>query len=136
MDPHTGNALLAYARLNVPDGLHKLYSKPWDASHFREPALVDMPDNLEVCAAEYDAGRAALWLNMRVNGGASDTISISIGNVWDRGDWTLHLDGEPVGRGTDRAPGSGSSIAMRREADNLLIACPVSPAVDLRLTWH
>jgi hypothetical protein len=73
---------------------------------------------------------------MRANGNAADTTSISIGNAWDRGDWTLQLDGEPVGSGTDRAPGTGSSIAMRREDDNLLIACPVSPAVDLRLTWH
>ena len=69
MDPHTGNALLAYARLNVPDGLRKLYSKPWDESHFREPALVDMPDDLDVCGAQYDADSASLWLNLRAGGG-------------------------------------------------------------------
>ena len=97
---------------------------------------VEMPDDLDVCAAQYDAGSTTLWLNMRANGNATGTTSISIGNVWDRGGWTLQLDGETVGRGTDRAPRSGSSIAMRRDADNLLIACPVSSAVDLRLTWH
>src|SRR3546814_2327287 len=37
MDPHTGNALLAYARLHVPDGLNRLYNEPLAASHFAQP---------------------------------------------------------------------------------------------------
>ena len=136
MDPHTGNALLAYARLNVPDGLHKLYCKPWDEHHFREPALVDMPEDLDVRAARYDADSATLWLNLCASGSTARPTNISIGNVWDRGDWSLQLDGETVGRGSNSAPHPGNGIAMRRAGDSLLIACPVSPAVDLCLTWH
>jgi Linalool dehydratase/isomerase len=136
MDPHTGNALLAYARLNVPDGLRKLYGKPWNETHFREPALVDMPDDLDVCAAQYDEDSTTLWLNMRANGNQARTANIGISNVWDRGDWTLQLDGEIVASGTATAPRAGSGIAMRREGGNLLVACPISPAADLRLTWH
>jgi hypothetical protein len=136
MDPHTGNALLAYARLNVPDGLHKLYCKPWNEHHFREPALVDMPEDLDVRAAQYDADSTTLWLNLRARENAGRPANISIGNVWDRGDWTLELDGETVARGSTSAPHAGSGIAMRREGDSLLIACPVSSAIDLRFTWH
>ena len=42
MEPLTGNALLGYARLNVPDGLWKLYNVPWTESHFAEPALSEV----------------------------------------------------------------------------------------------
>jgi len=136
MDPHTGNALLAYARLNVPDGLHKLYDKPWDEGHFHEPALVDMPDDLDVYAARYDADGGSLWLNLHANENAASVASISIGNVWDRSDWTVELDGESVGHGTAGEPSTGNSIAMRREGGTLRIECPISRAVDLRLTWH
>jgi hypothetical protein len=136
MDPHTGNALLAYARLNVPDGLRKLYAKPWDESHFGEPALIDMPDDLDVYGARYEADSASLWLNVRCGGNTGHAAKIGIANVWNRGDWSLRLDGETVGHGTDSAPHAGSSIAMRREGDNLQIECPVSPSADLHLTWH
>jgi hypothetical protein len=136
MDPHTGNALLAYARLNVPDGLRKLYGKPWDDGHFREPALVDMPDDVDVCGARYDADSTTLWLNLRMSGSTAGAANIGIGNVWDRGDWSLQLDGETVGYGTGTAPRGGTGIAMRRAEDTLLIECPLSPAADLRLTWH
>jgi hypothetical protein len=56
--------------------------------------------------------------------------------VWDRGDWTLQLDGEVVGSGTATAPRAGSGIAMRREDDALLIECTIPPVADLRLAWH
>ena len=39
IEPMTGNVLLGYARLNVPDGLHVLYQRPWGPEHFAEPAL-------------------------------------------------------------------------------------------------
>jgi hypothetical protein len=73
---------------------------------------------------------------MRVNEKARDTVSISIGNVWARGDWTLQLDGETVASGTAEAPRTGSRTTTRREGNNLLIAYPTSPTVDLCLTWH
>jgi hypothetical protein len=136
MDPHTGNALLAYARLNVPDGLRKLYAKPWDDAHFREPALVDMSDDIDVYGARYYAEDASLWLNLSRSGNNGRAPNISIGNVWGRGDWTLQLDGETAGRGTGTAPLVGNGIPMRRVEDALLIECPRTPVADFRLTWH
>jgi len=40
VEPMTGNVLLGFAALNVPDGLHKLYAEPWDTARHGEPALV------------------------------------------------------------------------------------------------
>jgi hypothetical protein len=138
MDPHTGNALLAYARLNVSDGLRKLYDKPWDESHFREPALVDMPDDLDVRGARYDVDGASLLLDLRAGGTCARSVKIGIANVWNRGEWTLHIDDEQVGRGTSAAPGS-NAVALRRDGDTLVIEGPLAgrrPSPDLALTWQ
>jgi hypothetical protein len=136
MDPHTGNALLAYARLNVSDGLRKLYDKPWDESHFREPALVDMPDDLNVRGARYDVDGASLLLNLRAGGTGARQVKIGIANVWNRDDWTLHIDDEQVGRGTSAAPGNSNAVALRRDGDILVIEGPLAKDADVRLTWH
>jgi hypothetical protein len=136
MDPHTGNALLAYARLNVPDGLRKLYEKPWGESHFSEPALVEMPDDLDVRGARYDVDGASLLLNLRADGSNARRVEISIANVWNRGDWTLHLDNERVGWGTNATPGDSNAVALRRDGDTLVIECSLSRDADLRMTWH
>ena len=64
MDAAAGNALLHYARLNVKDGIKKLYEGPFDDTHFAQPALVDLPENLDVRRAVFDAGRQALVLTL------------------------------------------------------------------------
>ncbi len=134
MDPHTGNALLAYARLNVPDGLRKLYNDPWNAAHFAEPALVDMPDDLDVRGAFFDPGADTLFLNfLRPDTGKA---TIAIANVWDRGSWTLRLDDTVVAIGTSTEPTRTGPSALRREGDTLLIECPQAPSVALQLSWH
>ncbi|WP_130178038.1 hypothetical protein [Cryobacterium sp. SO1] len=60
MDPITGNVLLAYARLNVPDGLHRLYAEPWDDAHFREPMVTEVRGEVIVRVAYFDAGTKTL----------------------------------------------------------------------------
>ena len=64
MDPASGNAFYNYARLNVKDGLKKLFEGPWDDRHFAEPALIDLPDDLGVRRACFDAERDALVLTL------------------------------------------------------------------------
>lgn len=64
VDPMAGNALLHYARLNVKDGLRKLYDGPLDDSHFEQPALIGLPDDLDIRRAIYDPGRRALALTL------------------------------------------------------------------------
>lgn len=64
MDATAGNAVLHYARLNVKDGLKKLYDGPLTNAHFAQPALVDLPDDLDVRRAVFDSKRNALALTL------------------------------------------------------------------------
>jgi hypothetical protein len=136
MDPHTGNALLAYARLNVPDGLRKIYERPWEENHFHNPALVDMPDDLDVRGAFYDVGSNTLLLNFRGGKVQANRVDLVVNNVWNRGDWTLHLADEQVGSGTSTIPSDSSAVALRRDGDKLVIECPLAQNTNLQLTWH
>jgi hypothetical protein len=134
MDPHTGNALMAYARLNVQDGLRKLYDGPWDKRHFAEPALIDMPDDLDVRGAIFDSDARTLTLGLRA--GAAPHARLTVGNVWNRGDWTLRIDDDQVAQGTSREPSGDGSVAVRREVDTLVIECPLTSAATVRIAWH
>ncbi|MFC5142758.1 hypothetical protein ACFPK1_31335 [Actinomycetospora rhizophila] len=52
IEPMSGNVLLGYARLNVPDGLWGLYQQPWGPEHHAQPALVEVDRDVEVSRAE------------------------------------------------------------------------------------
>lgn len=56
VEPMTGNVLLGYAGLNVPDGLWGIYNRPWGPEHFTEPALVAVDRDIEVSRAEVVGG--------------------------------------------------------------------------------
>lgn len=77
VEPMTGNVLLGYARLNVPDGLWGLYNRPWEPGHFTEPALTSVDQNVEVSRAEVVDG--VLYTRLRrvpgLPGGGTVTIS-------------------------------------------------------------
>lgn len=64
MDAASGNAMYSYARLNVKDGLKKLYDGPLDDRHFAAPALIDLPFDVDVRRASFDAERNALALTL------------------------------------------------------------------------
>ena len=64
MDPHTSNALLPYARLNVPGGLKKLYDGPLNDDHFSRPAIVAMSDGVDLRRAWFDTDRNALVITV------------------------------------------------------------------------
>ncbi|WP_137681771.1 hypothetical protein [Aurantiacibacter suaedae] len=65
VEPLTGNVLAGYARLNVPDGLWKLYNHPWGKEHFRQPHLAECPFELDVLQARYDEQQNMLSLTLR-----------------------------------------------------------------------
>ena len=64
MDAAAGNALFHYARLNVKDGLNKLYQEPLAEEHFTQPALIDLPQDVDVRRAIFDQDRNALALTL------------------------------------------------------------------------
>jgi hypothetical protein len=95
-----------------------------------------MPDDIDVRGARYDVDGASLLLDLRAGGTCARSVKIGIANVWNRGEWTLHIDDEQVGRGTSATPGGSNAVALYRDGDTLVIECPLSRDADLRLTWH
>lgn len=64
MDPAAGNALFHYARLNVKDGLNKFYNDALDDAHFSQPALIELPEDVDVRRAIFNSDRNALALTL------------------------------------------------------------------------
>lgn len=134
MDPHTGNALLAYARLNVPDGLRQLYAQPLDAARFDDPALVDMTDGLDVRVAYYDRDRSILNVVIRPGRADRNDAELTVSNVWGRGAWRLFVDGDHVATGdqTDVTITRGA-VSARRSENGLVLRLPIAAEVAIRL---
>ena len=122
MDPHTGNALLAYARLNVPDGLRKLYDGPWTDAHFAEPALIAMNPDLDIRRAWFDVRHNALALTL-ASPASPVKARLTIANAAGRGEPVLLRDGEPFGN------------HMHMEMDRLVIEFDFSAETTLVLSW-
>ena len=109
VDPLTGNVLLAYGRLNVPDGLWKLYNEPWDAAHFTEPALTVVADDVTVSQARYTPASGVLIFRVQRGRDRTGDGKIVIANVVDREHWTLKEDGILIATSqSDRAISSDS----------------------------
>jgi Linalool dehydratase/isomerase len=127
LDPMSGNVLLGYARLNVPDGLHHFYNGPWSASHFNEPCLAEVSPHLDVGQAVFDEAARTLRFQLQRNAAASGDGMVKLANVASREPWVLHCDGEELGRWRDGAliPAAGSS--MRLVKDGLMLHCPDGP---------
>ena len=96
MEPLTENALLAYARLNVVDGLWGLYNRPWDRTHFEQPALTEVAANVEISRAWFDLDTRSLVFTVRRDSTRCGDATIVVGNLRERGPWTLFCDGIAV----------------------------------------
>ncbi len=96
VEPITGNALMAYAALNVPDGMWGLYNHPWTAAHFREPLITEVSDNVDVLAARYDRDAGTLAFTLAPRADRSGQVRLTIANLSAR--WHLQGAGEFVAR--------------------------------------
>ncbi|HEX7781266.1 MAG TPA: hypothetical protein VF509_00510 [Sphingobium sp.] len=101
MDAAAGNALFHYARLNVKDGLNKLYSGPLDEAHFSDPALVELPEDVDVRRAVFDRDRAALVLTLGAMP-AGRTIQLGVRAPEDADFPLVAADGEPFDGDVER----------------------------------
>jgi hypothetical protein len=121
--PLTGNSLLAYARLNVPDGMWALYNQPWDRSHFSEPLIVERSDNVDITRAIFDRDARQLAFSVRARDGQqSDDPFVVISNV---GDFRLEIGDNVV---TDAAvvdhQGSCLRIKVPTTPTDMVLAVP------------
>lgn len=130
MEPLTGNALLAYARLNVPDGLWRLYNEPWDAAHFAEPALTTVADDVEVSRARYDRESGVLTFRVQRHRERVGDGTIVVSNVADAAPWSLN---ENVVESAAAQSVPAKWMVVSRHRDTLEIRIPGGDAHTLEL---
>lgn len=135
MDPHTGNALLAYARLNVTDGLNKIYNQPLTERHFSQPALMDMSDGLDVREARYHPDSRTLNISIRPGRCSEEDLNLSFSNFWGRGFWALLIDGEVAVEGNDSEVTSSGRAKARRNKDCFELSLPAGDH-RLEVIWN
>jgi hypothetical protein len=135
MEPLTGNALLAYARLNVADGLWGLYNRPWERTHFEQPALTDVAADVEVSRAWCDVDTQSLVFTVRRDPHRRGDAAIIIGNMREREPWTLFCDGGAVASGDRQSVTDNGSVALKRLDDALELICPEGEARTFVLSW-
>lgn len=97
LEPMTGNVLLGYARLNIEDGLWKLFNQPWSQGHFTEPALTAVARDVDVLQAEVIDGALITRLHRRSDLLGGDGC-VTIDRVLHRGAWLLRADGSTLAR--------------------------------------
>jgi hypothetical protein len=113
IEPMTGNVLLGYARLNVPDGIWGLYNQPWGSEHHTEPALVEVERDVEVSRAEVIDG--VLHARLRRDRILAGSGTVTLARLPDGA--RLRLD--------------GAEITGRAEGNQVVLDVPDGPAMDL-----
>jgi hypothetical protein len=114
--PLAGNALLALARINIPNGLYTTFNEPFDQAHFQEPYVdrVDYP-NVLVRKALYDRKKSTLVLGL-TPGDRQGKTTFHVNRLDAGKDWEILANGETVGwlrKGTPRAkPGAPVVLSL------------------------
>lgn len=128
VEPHTGNVLLGYARLNVPDGLWGLYNRPLPDAHFSMPALVEVGDGVAVHRALVVGNRLEFDLEVAWRG--SDRVTI--GRLGGRERWRL-ADPEREVATSDAAEPLAYGVSF--DGENLTFSCPRAARVPFVLEF-
>ncbi|MFC4945225.1 hypothetical protein [Pseudonocardia sp. GCM10023141] len=126
VEPMTGNVLLGYARLNVPDGLWTLYNKPLDRAHFAAPALTAVDRDVDVSRAEIVDGALVTRLQRRSDVPGDGTVTI--GRALGQGRWRLDVDGATVAQvdGGTVTPVETADVA-HAGTDGIVVQCGADP---------
>ncbi|HUA84563.1 MAG TPA: hypothetical protein VMB85_11930 [Bryobacteraceae bacterium] len=133
LEPHSGNVLLGYARLNVPDGLWELYNKPLNRSFFEDPALTRVGGNVAVLRAVFRLGVLRFTLGRYPD--ACGNSEVLIGRIEKRGPWVLRCDGRDGARGNGLLVTESAASYIRTDGDGLALQCPPTGTHDFELRF-
>ena len=126
VEPHTGNVLLGYARLNVSDGLWRLYNEPLEDAFFAEPALVSVGPGVDLHAAF----RGERGLSFKMGCAGSELSEVVIGRLGTR-DWKLWCDGRAIASSADASGALPDFVAPGSEG--ITVRCPDASVHDFLL---
>lgn len=92
MDPFTGNAAIGYARLNVEDGMKKIYDDPWTGETLQSRPYVDgldLSDGVDCLRGLWDPEQGAVIATLCEWAGLGTDISFSVENL-PAGTWSVY----------------------------------------------
>ncbi|WP_234537762.1 hypothetical protein [Streptomyces shenzhenensis] len=124
----TGNVLLGYARLNVPDGLSGLFNHPLPRARFEETAPTAVDRDVDVTRAKIVDG--VLHTRLRRTRDVPGDGTVTISRIAGRGRWAVAVDGQPaaVVDGTTVRPRPGPCTgAVQVHHDQVVPHCPDTP---------
>ena len=120
----SGNVLLGYARLNIPDGLWHLYNEPWEPTHFEEPAIVAVGSDVDISRAIFDSARNTLNFAIERRRDVRGNGTVRIAKALARGPWSLACDGAEMARGSGNSLQIAGSLRIGVDGSDVLLYCP------------
>ncbi|VUC35447.1 unnamed protein product [Clonostachys rosea] len=99
MDRFTGNAAIAYARLNVPQGQRKMYEHPWGNEHFANHPFVDNIDlssGVDFLRGIWDEIEKALVVTLRSYDGKTKRVKPHFSG-FTKGSYCTYQNGKLTG---------------------------------------
>jgi hypothetical protein len=131
VEPHTGNVLLGYARLNVHDGLFSLYNDPLPHSFFSTPALTEVDPDIDLHSALFRDNALRFRMALRDTGAGE----VMVGRIAGYGAWTLECDGQVVARGQGNTLESSTSGHIVAAREGLVVRCPPHCVHDFEMRF-
>lgn len=140
MMPTVSNAMFPYARLNVEDGLRKLYTSPWTDLERSQPALVAVGSDIDVRRAWFHRQVPALQVVLSPMRGVAQTrTGVSISGVWAQpADWSLMVDRQLAARGVAggvASVGGSNTVEVRRVGDLLDLRLLLEGQRSIDIVW-
>jgi len=99
IEPMSGNVLLGYARLNIPDGLWRLYNEPWSKAHFEEPAITEVSSDIDIGRAVFDPKVNKLEMIVERRDDIAGDGSIRLSRALSRGRWSMICEDIEIAHG-------------------------------------
>lgn len=120
MDPASGNAMFNYARLNVENGLKMLYDGPFDDKHFAQPALTDVPAEVDVRRAWFSQEHDALVITIDATR-SLNRIELGVSLPDGRGLPMIVCDGESLSKDDVRLTGDRLAVTIEPSSRATLV---------------
>jgi cytochrome oxidase Cu insertion factor (SCO1/SenC/PrrC family) len=135
--PILANAQLPLTRLNVPNGLKRLYETPWgieNADHYSEPALEEVDFDVDIYRAVYIPSSNILMFDVAV--WKRCIASIALSRVFGRGTWALKRGEEEIAHGDTTHLVSGiDKDLVRQEGKRLVLTISNTEVESFTLQW-